>query len=1476
MNKKSVAVRYIALSLCLWFVVSLSVQGTIHEQEPIRPDPYARFISFTVQNGLSHDLVLDILQDKFGQMWFATKAGLTRFDGTHYTIYKNISKDPHSLSHNVVVALAEDSYGDLWVGTHDGLNKYDRTKDRFIRYKAEKGKLDGLQDNLIKALYADSEGILWIESQGGYLSRLDIKKQTWVHTSHCLFNNIEGEYYYHHIYEDSQHTLWVGGRLTSIARIPKRDTRLIQHPIPNADELYFDPGCFIETTNGVLLCSDYEGNLGRYNPETGSFNTILHLPLSATCAIRDEEGKIWIGGNGDGIVRLDFLTGKKDGFLNNPQKENTLLSNNVYCLYKDHDGNIWVGTDKGVSLYPAQLNKVRLYQHTTSPESLSENLITAVMQDRDGLIWVGTENNGVDTFSMQREKFGNLKYDLLTKNLTPATFQREKATLRQYFLHEFITSSYHTDIERILATYQDFRSAALTFKSLNENNVSALYEDKAGKIYIGLWSHVGFNVYDKKQQTFKRYALWSKKPDYLYPNFLRGNPFGSNWYNGFLEDSKSRFWCATWEGVGLNLFDRQKGMFTGKHYMRQAYPSGTGAYIRTIGFDPERNRIYMAGGRYFGYYDRTNRYFTQYTEILPNDYINRDIMNAYIKYQHADPINLPLYSINLDFHYDSKGHLWITGHDFNHNFVLHHTLSTRQTTQVLQTDGTLGFKIAPTTDGRYIYLCNDSSIYRITIDNQTVTRLIPKNIDLQKAGIGPIGALFADYRQELWIGTEKGLFLYHPVTGQIDSILPKYSRVTAITGLPSGDILMGCDTGLIWLRNASLKAVFPFSASMPKGLPGMSIQHINAQQSGILWISTNNGLVKFQLANQETTCFYHDELDPHSLPHNYVSCTFIDPSQKKLWVTTADGASILDLKDSSFSNLSTPDETSLSSRLASCILEDSSGNIWVGTTEKGLNRLNPETEKIKHFMFQPWDTTSLSHNHVHCLAEDRQKQIWIGTEKGLCRYTPWDDRLERISHLGDRTIQSIQEDQDGYLWIATDQGLYCLYEDGRIFRTFGKQHGFQGDSYSRAACHLQNGWLAVGGSYGLNAFDPASLTKPEKPSPLSFSNFKIGDSLRYTELNGIDKINLKHTENSFSIEFSAMDYVYGPYLRYRYQLEGFDKNRVNTQPPYLNAKYTNIPPGDYHFKVEVSNCYGEWYDSIHSIHIHIATPWYKQIWFICLLIIFLVGCIILFIRFREHKLRLQKLHLEKIVSERTKALSEAIDSKNKFFSIISHDLKNPIQSIHATIHTLYKDYDLLTENERRDIIRIIDKTSRHTNNLLDSLLLWVLSQREIISPNKQKIELYGFVHAILETFQPGTDQKKIRIINNIPPSTHVYTDTNMLATIFRNLLSNAIKFSYPDSEVIISISQSDTPNKIMVQVEDHGTGIPETTLERLFKPGFKSQSRGTNKEKGNGLGLIIIYEFIIKLEERIFVSSKTGEGSIFRFTLSKYTKNENN
>ena len=1157
-------------------------------------DTYSQFINITKKEGLSSNFVLNILQDRYGIMWFATLDGLTRYDGNSFTVYRNEPENPNSLSCNQIFSLAEDISGNLWIGTQYGLNCYNRETNKFKRYLAEQGNKNTVPNNYVKALYADSVGNLWIETKGSFLCKYNIQENSWECISHQS-TDFEGDYYYHHIFEDWKGNIWIGGRETFIHRLAnKKNLNTLQGLIRNINGEVYEGSCFVETKDSCIITCNYAGILQRYNYTTGLFDIITNIPVSATSSACDIHNNIWIGGNG-GIAKIDVAKEEITLLKNNPENTSSLASNNILCIYKDMDNNIWLGTDNGISLFSERLNYFRKYQQIRNQKNgLSSNNITALMQDRDGLIWVGTEENGVDTFSLGYEQFGNLTYNLLRRDLDRKTFEREKQTLRQYYIHTFITSDNNYN-EHIFDSYDRFKQSPLKFRETNENKVSALYEDKNGKIYVGLWSHVGFNVYDKKREVFKRYALWSKKHDYLFPIVFEGNLFGANWYAGFLEDNQSRFWCATWEGVGLNLFDRQKGEFTGKHYIPGSYPRYPKSLINSFAFDSIYDRLFLGGMLYYGYYDFKKQAFIRYGQWLPPDYPNRDIINRYYKYCSSTFfVNLPYDFRCNQFVFDGSDVVWIA----TENCIIKHTISSNKFETVISSKLNCRFLIALSPDKKFLWVSKNNELFRFSAKENLIVPF--SHINNEYSGLmqnETINVLFQENTSNLWLGTNSGVFKYDTKNNHLSRLNFDHTEngkinVTAIAVGDNNQLYIGGNEGLFVLQNEKIIAFY----SNRDKLPGTTINQLCPDKNIEIWVCTDKGLANIDTKSQKITIYNHDDYQQYSiLSDNVYAASIGDGSQ--LWVSTSMGVCLYDRETGHFTSLDQSDEVSLSTRLASCIIQDRSGNIWLGTTEKGINVIDEKANKVRHFIHYTWDTTSLSDNYVNCIFEDSRGNIWVGTNKGLDKYIQADNNFIYTNGLAERQVRSIQEDRAGNLWAGTDNGLYCINPSGKIIRCYYDSHGLQDNDFSNASCHLANGCLAFGGSHGFNIFNPGEVLADTMPANIVLSDFFIRDSTLYPDLCKINAIELKYKDNSFSVHFSAVDYSLGKQLKYRYKLEGFDQDWSSADALHTLAKYTNIPPGDYNFEVEASNSFGIWNGNTKNLTITISTPWYRQWWF---------------------------------------------------------------------------------------------------------------------------------------------------------------------------------------------------------------------------------------------------------------------------------------
>lgn len=260
----------------------------------------------------------------------------------------------------------------------------------------------------------------------------------------------------------------------------------------------------------------------------------------------------------------------------------------------------------------------------------------------------------------------------------------------------------------------------------------------------------------------------------------------------------------------------------------------------------------------------------------------------------------------------------------------------------------------------------------------------------------------------------------------------------------------------------------------------------------------------------------------------------------------------------------------------------------------------------------------------------------------------------------------------------------------------------------------------------------------------------------------------------------------------------------------------------------------------------------------------------------EKKLMEINKNLENKVKERTAELQSSNDklslmnaTKDKFFSIIAHDLKNPIWASKQVMDVLMEAYDEISEEEKKELLEEIKNSTDNTYNLLLQLLDWSRSQRGIIDFNPQNLDLNFIVKSNIELLSTLANEKNIELINKVPKDTIVYSDVNMITTIIRNLMSNAIKFTNLGGTINVYSNPDKYVNHLEITIEDNGVGISEENQQKLFRIDTGFSTLGTNKEKGTGLGLILIKEFVEKHGGTIRVESKEGMGSKFIFTMPK-------
>jgi signal transduction histidine kinase len=254
--------------------------------------------------------------------------------------------------------------------------------------------------------------------------------------------------------------------------------------------------------------------------------------------------------------------------------------------------------------------------------------------------------------------------------------------------------------------------------------------------------------------------------------------------------------------------------------------------------------------------------------------------------------------------------------------------------------------------------------------------------------------------------------------------------------------------------------------------------------------------------------------------------------------------------------------------------------------------------------------------------------------------------------------------------------------------------------------------------------------------------------------------------------------------------------------------------------------------------------------------------------FRLQEMEEINAHLEKLVEQRTKKLTEVIAANAKFISIISHDLRSPFSSILYALDIIRQN---LNDKNSNEIEKYIDMASNYANgtlNLLDDLLEWTISQNEGTRFNPVKINLYQMVADEIECIRASANQKQITLQHFITPDLNVTADIQMVKTILRNLIGNAIKYTNTGGE--ISLSASENKKFVYIVVKDNGIGISPEAQRALYKIKAFHSTTGTNNEKGTGLGLILCREFVEMHGGNIRIESEPGKGIEFTFTLPHY------
>lgn len=565
---------------------------------------------------------------------------------------------------------------------------------------------------------------------------------------------------------------------------------------------------------------------------------------------------------------------------------------------------------------------------------------------------------------------------------------------------------------------------------------------------------------------------------------------------------------------------------------------------------------------------------------------------------------------------------------------------------------------------------------------------------------------------------------------------------------------------------------------------------------------------------------------------------------------------------------------------------DQNQHLWIASAH-GIGKFNPETETFTNFFHDENNPQTLNSNAVQVVICDDAGVVWAATDKGLNVYSPALENFLPVFTEKDfpfLTISSIQSAQPGELWVSTTNGIFRIDYEWNENQTemavkssyFNRSDGLLSSNYfARSGAVSNDGMVFFGGNEGIDIFNPSDVGKyNESKTKVLITEIWIDGEPTYPDqfANEDNKINLtlNHNHSILSVRFTALGFSNLGIKNFRYKLEGVQDDWV-----YLHneqaASFTHLPPGNFVFRVETQQKNGEWTASESALEIFVERPFWLSVPFYTFLLIALILTIYFITLARSKVLIIRQKKLKRIIKDRTqelmrknKELEIANQTKDKFFSIISHDLRSPFSGLLGVLDLLTNpdnDFDTPTQ---KDLLQSAKSSAHNTFELLENLLLWARSQMRTNTTSVKKQNLSDVLKKNLNLKMQFAAQKQVTISGEFPEDLEALFDREMINTVIRNILSNAIKFTPPGGKVNLSASSKN--GEITVSIADTGIGISDTEAEKLFDLN-KIHRTGTRGEKGTGLGLVICKEFIQNNKGRIWAEPNSPEGTIFHFTL---------
>ena len=768
-----------------------------------------------------------------------------------------------------------------------------------------------------------------------------------------------------------------------------------------------------------------------------------------------------------------------------------------------------------------------------------------------------------------------------------------------------------------------------------------------------------------------------------------------------------------------------------------------------------------------------------------------------------------------------------------------------------------------------LWIGTESGIYIYNLRTAQFIHLRASLYDSYSLSDNAIYALYKDREEGLWIGSYFGGVDYYP---RQYTYFAKYYPKNIANSLHGKRVREFCraDDGTLWIgtEDGGLNHFNPKTKEFHFFEPSAGFTNIHGlcMDGSHLWVGTfSKGLRVIDTRTGVVLRTYTEGHTPHSLNDNSIF-SICRTSAGEIYLGTLFGLLRYNRTQDSFDCI-----PELNGKFVYDIKEDSYGNLWLATYANGAYCYDVSARRWKNYVFDAEDERSLPYDKVLSVFEDSYRQIWLTTQGGgFCLFHPDTETFTRYGlkdGLPNDVVYQIVEDDDRFLWLTTNNGLVRFDPKTMEMKVFSTANGLPTNQFNyRSGFKDEAGNIYLGSINGFVAFDPRTFAENRQVPAVAITDFllfnkevSVGetDSPLKSSITFSDKVVLTADQNSFSFRIAALSYQAPRMNKLMYKLEGFDEGWLTIGESPL-VTYSNLGYGDYVFKVKASNSDGVWNEQETSLHLSILPPFYLSGWAYCFYVLFFMGCLVCVIfYFKRRNYRKQHRQMEMLEQEKER---EVYHAKIDFFTNVAHEIRTPLTLIKGPLENIILKKEV--DSETKEDLYIMKQNTERLLNLTNQLLDFRKTETRGFRLNFTECDVVAVLRETYLRFTSLAKQKGLDFILELPQECFM-ADVNQeaLTKIISNLLNNGVK--YASTYLRISL---ETDEKVFhIRTFNDGEMIPDTMKEEIFKP-FVRLDKEDEVTTGTGIGLALSRS-LAELHQGSLMLEKGEEVNCFCLTL---------